>query len=930
MSIQLILLPQNYDGYTASQVALNNEYVADNTEFLTLLNHNGYDSTASDTALDAINNDNAIAAWKRFRSTGGTFVSVTMPSRTSLNKLELYSANGATSSSGVYQKIIGLTTGVVYDLSINITQAGAGGLLIIGTSGNITGSTSTLGDQTLFTALGTSSTGTQTVSFTADATDEILLLSYQNDNGSTVYINKISISESAQQPTFIYTDLDDGQVICDLYEEEDIPLNLSIDDFKNVAEKVQSYSKDFNLPATKRNNKIFNHIFDVQRKDNGVDFNPYVKTKCILKQDGYTLFDGFLRLIDISNKDGEISYNVNLYDEVIALADILKNRTFRDLSATFVELEHDYKKSNIKASWTSGLTLLQPLGANSFAGAAGATTTQVIKYPFVDWTGNISLAISNNLGLGTGPINGRPELEKLEDAFRPFINCKYLLDNIFYNAGFTYTSNFLNSNKFNKLFMDFNFTGETPSDTMLGYYGFQSGITTITSNTTYQNIAPLNYIAFTNQVGWNNTQKKFVGQSDNVGYRIDYYIQFQCLATSTLNYRIIRKDSGGNIIQTYFSGSIAQTVGQGVTWNNTLYATINTNETIEFQFKSSVNNSYSLFQNAANGSEFHVSVGLTTTINSTLLNTRRGDLGQWDFIKGILTMFNLVTLKDTDNPKNIIIEPYSDIFINYSNSGVLTDLSLASRGINYDWTEKVDVSQIDLKPIELVKQTTFKYEEDDDDYAFRIYKGGTGGKLYGEKIFIEQDMTLLEGEEEIVAAPFAATVIKPLFDKFPNLLTPSIYTSNDEQTEFEGFDNLPRILYDNGSKTIAASYYIPEQNGQLSENASDFLQFSHLSEINPTTANTEDYNFGASQLIQPAGIPFVPTDNLYNIYYAPYYNELYDSNTRVMKLKVNLTPADINNFNFYDTVMIQNQTYRVNKIEYKPNDLSVVEFILIG
>ena len=46
-------------------------------------------------------------------------------------------------------------------------------------------------------------------------------------------------------------------------------------------------------------------------------------------------------------------------------------------------------------------------------------------------------------------------------------------------------------------------------------------------------------------------------------------------------------------------------------------------------------------------------------------------------------------------------------------------------------------------------------------------------------------------------------------------------------------------------------------------------------------------------------------------------------------MTVNLTPADINSFNFYDTVMIQNQVYRVNMIEYKPNDLSTVEFILI-
>jgi hypothetical protein len=40
------------------------------------------------------------------------------------------------------------------------------------------------------------------------------------------------------------------------------------------------------------------------------------------------LFDGFLKLIDIQDREGEISYNVNLYAQTIALADTLKNRTF--------------------------------------------------------------------------------------------------------------------------------------------------------------------------------------------------------------------------------------------------------------------------------------------------------------------------------------------------------------------------------------------------------------------------------------------------------------------------------------------------------------------------------------------------------------------------------------------------------------------------
>ena len=107
-----------------------------------------------------------------------------------------------------------------------------------------------------------------------------------------------------------------------MYEDETIPLTLRVDNFKNVAEKTQSYSKAFDLPATKRNNKIFDHIFDITRTADSIAFNPYLKTQCELKQDGFILFEGYLRLIDISDKDGEISYNVNLYSEAVALADV--------------------------------------------------------------------------------------------------------------------------------------------------------------------------------------------------------------------------------------------------------------------------------------------------------------------------------------------------------------------------------------------------------------------------------------------------------------------------------------------------------------------------------------------------------------------------------------------------------------------------------
>jgi hypothetical protein len=233
-----------------------------------------------------------------------------------------------------------------------------------------------------------------------------------------------------------------------------------------------------------------------------------------------------------------------------------------------------------------------------------------------------------------------------------------------------------------------------------------------------------------------------------------------------------------------------------------------------------------------------------------------------------------------------------------------------------------------LTPLtDLNKKTIFKFVEDDDDFAFTNYKNQVGGHLYGSKKFNATDeFNILDGLDEIIAEPFAATVVKPLASQYSQFITPALYAYNSEDDTSEGFDNSPRIMYDNGIKTTGASYYIPEQNGLSSENQTEFLQFSHIKEGGTTISAYTDFHFGECQLL---GNQASTLNNLFNLYWLPYYNELYNPNTRTMTIKVNLSPADINTFKFNDTVFIKNRVFRVNKIDYKPNDLATVEFILI-
>ena len=887
MSVQLIVFPQYFDGSTPLSSS-STELVVDGINF-NQVNTSSSTQSVSGSLPQAYVNGFSFGSFSFFiLNTWYRFSGVAS---------EITQSSGSLAipiNTGIVQRLSNLTFGATYDLTLNI-NSNTTNFSVYQYTGNVLRSSHTI-----------TGTGLQTVSFNAYSTsDQIIIYSAT----SVVGIADISCVSSTSTPSGVFTDLSNGQVICDLYEDEDIPLSLSVDDFKNVAEKVQSYSKAFNLPATKRNNQIFDNIFEVTRTDTGLNFNPYKRTKCILKQDGFLLFEGYLRMIDISDKEGEISYNVNLYSEVVALADVLGDKTFSELD--FTELEHDYNRTNIINSWNDTGSSITYFNTDTSGYRDDYTT---LRYPFVDWTHQILVGGS---GSGTAATDGNPEYTSLEQIFRPFINIKYLIDRIFQDVPFTYESAFFDTDDFKKLYMDFNW-GSNDSSTDTSSTGANTSFPY--STTSYANYQLNNPNTFSADLGYDDINHRFVAPNDNTQYNLQVDLSWKYWSGVTgMSARITHRNSAGTLLNTYgyfYDDTNAEPI-MVVSQNVNLQQ----NDTLQVEWKSDVAGNYSQLPSNLNHIIASIGSGLATT--NTLLQNLRGELGQWDFLKGLLTMFNLVTLPDEDNTSNIKIEPYKNVFISSGDPANPNFFDNTSTELN--WTDKIDVSEMKLMPLtDLNKKTIFKFVEDEDDYAFNLYKN-SNNHLYGSKKYDATAFTILAGEDEVVAEPFAATVVKPLDDMWSDIITPALYSMNEDETS-EGFENSPRIMYNNGIKATGASYYIPAQNGVTSSNTTDFLQFSHLTDV-PTISGTIDFHFGECQLIQPVGSPV--NDNLFNLYWLPYYSELYNPDTRIMTIKVNLSPSDINTFKFNDTVFIKNRTFRVNKIDYKPNDLATVEFILI-
>jgi hypothetical protein len=762
-----------------------------------------------------------------------------------------------------------------------------------------------------------------------------LVLEWQS-SASILSIEFIELLNSVGQPASINFLKVEPEVLLDLYEDEDIPLTLSIDDFTKVAEKVQSYSKSFNIPETKRNKRAFDNIFEITRSDDGLIFNPYKKTEATLRVDGFIVFQGYLRLIDVNDKNGEVSYNINLYSEGIALKDYLGDLTIGDID--FNELEHAYNATNIMDSAHDSGTGIAYTNANT-SGFRDEFTT--LRYPFCDWKHQYTYDSDN-----------MPVLDRLEDAFRPWIQCKYLINRIFENTPFTYVSSFFDSTDFEKLYMDFNWGDdgipqafEDNIDQRMQFNTLGTGSTSGLQTVPTAAFGTVLYLTpgFLTSPGGGYVQQTvpgldystgvFTSNSDNMQVIITYDFAIRVTSGVPLNiFSQVNATIAGNPNQIInpVTQNIPAVLGTTVYQTAPVTTIINLDNLDSFKLEIKASASCNMIftgyatpilpDNTSGNINFDISV--TSVTSSSVIKSKRGEMKQWDFISGLLTMFNMVTIPNENYPQQIQFETWSDVFAKPKAGGP----DLEDRNIKNDWTYKIDAQEIKLTPLtELNKMTHFHFVEDDDDHFANLYRKATRS-LYGSKKFDASGASLLEGEEEIIPEPYAATVIKPLENYLNELIVPSICAFDNGA--FKSFDNEPRILYNCGEVEMTNEHYAyPSQNGVSgSSGRQKYLQFSHFDTM-PSTPASYDFVFESSNLFGGVGAPTL--NNLFNLYWLPYLAELYNSDTRILTIKIHLTAAEINNFSFFDLVYIKQKIFRVNRIDYKPKDLSTVELIML-
>jgi len=219
--------------------------------------------------------------------------------------------------------------------------------------------------------------------------------------------------------------------ILDLFDDEDILVSDNITGLFDVGTLPVDFSRTVTLPATKKNNAFFEHVYDISI-DTPYLFSTNTKVPAYLDFDGIYLVNGYIQLNKVNLKGdlGILSYEVSLFGLVSSFARDMGKFYLTDLNSLDV-YNHTSSYNNITASWSGSL----------FNGD--------IVYPLADYGSGYRFAQGSLQTFGINDYDGALTVQN----FKPAIRLKRVWDACFEQFGYTYTGSFWNESWLDDVYM---------------------------------------------------------------------------------------------------------------------------------------------------------------------------------------------------------------------------------------------------------------------------------------------------------------------------------------------------------------------------------------------------------------------------------------------------------------------------------------------
>jgi len=220
-----------------------------------------------------------------------------------------------------------------------------------------------------------------------------------------------------------------GQTL-DTYDDIDISLTYQIDDIEDITVKKSSFSKTIILPGTPKNNEYFKNIYDLNIDIANTSYNPKKALPVQVLIGDELVFQGNLQLLNVITNQKQVDYEIVITgvfkNIIISFADYYLNQLNLD------EYDHYRNENTITNTWDNYISINNPLSSILTQPGEGYI------YPIIVTGQNPVTAANGSIKFNSFDLN-------------PAVYVKTLIDKMFEFAGYTYTSNFFNSDYFRSL-----------------------------------------------------------------------------------------------------------------------------------------------------------------------------------------------------------------------------------------------------------------------------------------------------------------------------------------------------------------------------------------------------------------------------------------------------------------------------------------------
>jgi hypothetical protein len=739
--------------------------------------------------------------------------------------------------------------------------------------------------------------------------------------------------------------------LVDINQDAPFPLTFNISDIKDLNARKGNKSKTITLPGTKNNTALMLSVFTLSATENisgtdsdFVDFDPSIKAECQYYQNGLLEFNGVAQLMSCKLMNGVWSFDITLVSDTIDYISRLTKIKVNELG--WSEYNHALTYANQQDTWNGTIQLN---GSPSSNQDSQGWTGRGYYYGLIDY--GFTRPSASTFGVEHIP---------------PQVFCYEVLEKAFNYAGITWDSDFLESQLFKKLLMAYpggdlptitqaqadNDSLFTTEDNNTGGYIFNgSFLSYIDTNgptgfiNTFDKQFADNYDCTVTQDNLSQAQTtdplKFVAASEglfNLNYAGDHDVDITIVGDGSGAYTIngsysvrifLYKNNIPMATDIIYSGAITSaTTSLTFSFDYQRQLNLLINDEVTIKIGLFINNTTIQRTNLTSATTTYQIQSNTATLDilkqaqtlsaggTVYLDAFLPDMTCDQFLKGMITAFNLYVKPSTADPTILEIEPLSD-FYNASGDAI-------------DWTYKLDrSSEIKIEPTINFSSKNYKFNfEQDDDYWNTRYLDDVQ-EQYGS--FLIQSQSQFATSDTDFKLPFSQKLLVRIPEdspsSFTDLIVPRSFQvkfNEDGTSLIEKKKGKPFIVQLGGLRTGAWTH--------RDENGTDHAEtdYPYVGHLNSLDSPTFDFNFGVPDYVFWSTSSY-PTNNLY-LYHEKFIKELISRFGKQVTCSVMLRPSDINSLDFRNLIQIDGVVYRLLKIsDYQSgkNTPTIVELIRI-